>query len=194
MKTRGFTISVALGLGLVLALFLIWPLADSVRGAFVDPAGRFTFAYVALVFQSPLYREGFRNALAIAADAYQAENNTEKANEYLVRLLAAEPNNASLAQRVVDALAASRQYDVAKRIVEQAVQNNPGDLGLLRLRFLILAASGDFKPAIAAGEELVQLDTAAGDLQFWKRLSALYLSDSNATGAVAAATRDVFLA
>lgn len=130
-----------------------------------------------------------RNALAIAADAYQAENQTEKANEYLVRLLAAEPNNASLAQRVVDALAASRQYDVAKRIVEQAVQNNPGDLGLLRLRFLILAASGDYKPAIASGEELVQLDTAAGDIQFWTRLTALYLSDSNATGAVSAATR-----
>jgi iron(III) transport system permease protein len=66
MKARGFTISVALGLGLVLALFLVWPLADSVRGAFVDPAGRFTLGYVALVFQSPLYREGFRNALAIA--------------------------------------------------------------------------------------------------------------------------------
>ena len=130
-----------------------------------------------------------RNALAIAADAYQADGNTEKANEYLVRLLAAEPTNATLAQRVVDALAASRQYDVAKRIVEQAVQNNPGDFGLLRLRFLILAAAGDFKPAIAAGEELVQLDTAAGDIQFWTRLTALYLSDSNATGAVGAAQR-----
>ncbi|WKW11995.1 hypothetical protein Strain138_001267 [Pseudogemmatithrix spongiicola] len=130
-----------------------------------------------------------RNALAVAADAYQAESNTEKANEYLVRLLAAEPNNASLAQRVVDALAASGQYDVAKRIVEQAVQNNPGDLGLLRLRFLILAASGDFKPAIASGEELVQLDTAAGDIQFWTRLSALYISDSNTAGALSAATR-----
>lgn len=130
-----------------------------------------------------------RNALAIAADAYQAENQTEQANEYLVRLLAAEPNNAALAQRVVDALAASRQYDVAKRIVDQAVENNPGDLGLLRLRFLILAASGDFKPAIAAGEELVQLDTAAGDVQFWTRLTALYLSDSNSTGAVSAAQR-----
>lgn len=130
-----------------------------------------------------------RKALAVAADAYQAAGNTEKANEYLVRLLAAEPNNASLAQRVVDALAASGQYDVAKRIVDQAVQNNPGDLGLLRLRFLILAASGDFKPAIAAGEELVQLDTAAGDIQFWTRLSALYLSDSNPAGAVNAATR-----
>lgn len=130
-----------------------------------------------------------RNALAIAADAYQAQGETEKANEYLVRLLAAEPTNAALAQRVVDALAASRQYEVAKRIVEQAVENNPGDLGLLRLRFLILAASGDYKPAIAAGEELVQIDTAAGDIQFWTRLTAMYLSDSNATGAVGAASR-----
>ncbi len=130
-----------------------------------------------------------RNALAIAADAYQADGNTEKANEYLVRLLAAEPNNASLAQRVVDALAASRQYDVAKRIVEQAVTDNPGDLGLMKLRFLILASAGEYKPALAAGEELTQLDTAATDIAFWKRMSALYLADSNAVGAVSAAER-----
>jgi tetratricopeptide (TPR) repeat protein len=130
-----------------------------------------------------------RNALAIAADAYQADGNTEKANEYLVRLLAAEPNNAALAQRVVDALAASRQYDVAKRIVEQAVTDNPGDLGLMKLRFLILASAGEYKPAIAAGEELTQLDTAATDIAFWTRMSALYLADSNAVGAVSAAER-----
>jgi tetratricopeptide (TPR) repeat protein len=130
-----------------------------------------------------------RNALAVAADAYQADGNTEKANEYLVRLLAAEPNNAALAQRVVDALAASRQYDVAKRIVEQAVTDNPGDLGLMKLRFLILASAGEYKPAIAAGEELTQLDTAATDIAFWKRMAALYLADSNATGAVSAAER-----
>jgi tetratricopeptide (TPR) repeat protein len=130
-----------------------------------------------------------RKALAVAADAFQAAGNTEKANEYLVRLLSAEPTNAALAQRVVDALAASRQYDVAKRIVEQAVTDNPGDLGLLRLRFLILASAGDFKPAIAGGEELVTLDTSVADIQFWTRMSALYLADSNATGAVSAAER-----
>lgn len=126
-----------------------------------------------------------RKALAVAADAYQADNQTEKANEYLVRLLAAEPNNASLAQRVVDALAASRQYDVAKRIVEQAVQDNPGDIGLMRLRFLILASAGDYIPAIAAGEELVTLDTAVADVAFFTRLSALYLASAGAEAAKA---------
>lgn len=125
------------------------------------------------------------NALAVAADAYQADGNTEKANEYLVRLLAADPNNASLAQRVVDALAASRQYDVAKRIVEQAVVDNPGDIGLLKLRFLILASAGDYVPAIRAGEELAQLDTAVADLQYFNRLSALYLAAAGAEAAKA---------
>lgn len=126
-----------------------------------------------------------RKALAVAADAYQAAGNTEKANEYLVRLLAAEPTNASLAQRVVDALAASRQYDVAKRIVEQAVVDNPGDIGLLKLRFLILASAGDYLPAIQAGEELVQLDTAVADVQFFTRLSALYLATAGVEAAKA---------
>lgn len=126
-----------------------------------------------------------RKALSVAADAYQAAGNTEKANEYLVRLLAAEPTNAALAQRVVDALAASRQYDVAKRIVEQAVLDNPGDLGLLKLRFLILASSGDYLPAIKAGEELALLDTAVADVQYFSRLSALYLATAGAEAAKA---------
>lgn len=126
-----------------------------------------------------------RKALAVAADAYQADGNIERANEYLVRLLAAEPNNAQLAQRVVDALAASRQYDVAKRIVEQAVADNPGDLGLMRLRFLILASAGDYIPAIAAGEELVQLDTSVADIPFFTRLTALYLASAGAEAAKA---------
>jgi iron(III) transport system permease protein len=66
VKPRSFTLAVALSLGVVLALFFIWPLADNVRGAFVGPQGNFTIAYVATVFQNPVYREGFVNALAIA--------------------------------------------------------------------------------------------------------------------------------
>jgi iron(III) transport system permease protein len=52
--------------GAVLALFLLWPLAEGVRGAFVDANGRLTFAYVVGVFRNPLTLEGFRNSLAIA--------------------------------------------------------------------------------------------------------------------------------
>jgi iron(III) transport system permease protein len=60
------TAAVAVALGVVLATFLVWPLADGVRGAFVDADGRATFAYMAAVFRNPLYREGFTNALMIA--------------------------------------------------------------------------------------------------------------------------------
>ena len=52
--------------GTLLALLLIWPLAEGVRGAFVGSHGELTFAYVATVFRNPIYLEGLRNALAIA--------------------------------------------------------------------------------------------------------------------------------
>lgn len=130
-----------------------------------------------------------RVALAIAADAHQAEGNIDRANELLVRLLATEPNNAQLATRVVDALAASRRYDVAKEIVLQAVRDNPGDISLIRLQFLILSSAGDYKPAIATGEEMVQLDTAMADAPFFTRLTALYTADSQPAKAAEAARR-----
>jgi iron(III) transport system permease protein len=56
----------AIGIAAVLVAFLLWPLADGVRGAFVDANGRATFAYMAAVFRNPLYREGFANAIELA--------------------------------------------------------------------------------------------------------------------------------
>jgi iron(III) transport system permease protein len=60
------TAAVATGLAALLGFFLIWPLADGVRGAFVDGSGHATLAYMAMVFRNPLYREGFVNALELA--------------------------------------------------------------------------------------------------------------------------------
>ncbi|MBX3175437.1 MAG: tetratricopeptide repeat protein [Gemmatimonadaceae bacterium] len=130
-----------------------------------------------------------RVALAIGADAQKEAGNVEKANELLVRLLSNDPTNAKLAEDVVNALASSRQYDVAKQIVTQAVKDNPGDVSLVRLQFLILATAGDYKPAIATGEEMIQLDTALADVQFWTRLTALYTADSQPAKAADAARR-----
>jgi iron(III) transport system permease protein len=58
--------AVAVALGVVLAAFLLAPLADGVRGAFVDANGHATFAYMAAVFRNPLYREGFANSVTLA--------------------------------------------------------------------------------------------------------------------------------
>ena len=53
-------------LALIFSLFFLWPLAESMRGAFVDSQGRFTLAYVRGVFNNPVYVLGFRNSLGIA--------------------------------------------------------------------------------------------------------------------------------
>lgn len=128
-------------------------------------------------------------ALAMAADAQAEAGNTDEANNLLVRLLSTDPTNTSLAAKVVDALAASRKYDVAKEIVNKAVADNPGDIGLIRLQFLILTSAGDYKPAIKVGEEMVQMDTALADTTFFTRLAALYAADSQPQKAAEAAAR-----
>jgi len=65
-RGNAVTIAVVAVVGALLAALLLWPLAEGVRGAFVDHRGRLTFAYIATVFRNPIYLEGLRNALAIA--------------------------------------------------------------------------------------------------------------------------------
>lgn len=130
-----------------------------------------------------------RAALALAADAQKELGNIDAANELLVRLLSNEPTNAKLAEDVLNALAASRQFDVAKDIAAKAVQDNPGDVGLVRMQFLILATAGEYKPAIATGREMIALDTAMADVQYFTRMTALFLADSQPSEAAAVAQR-----
>jgi len=44
-------------------LFFVWPIAETLRGAFVGLDGQFTFAYINEVFRNPLYLEGLWNSL-----------------------------------------------------------------------------------------------------------------------------------
>lgn len=117
-------------------------------------------------------------ALGVAADAQQKLGNTDAANDFLIRLLATNPQDAALANKVVDALAASGKYDVAKTVVLQAVVDNPGDIDLIGLQFRILAAAGDYKPAIRTGEEIALMDTSLVNAVYFNRMIALYDKDS----------------
>ncbi|HEX4084151.1 MAG TPA: iron ABC transporter permease [Chthoniobacteraceae bacterium] len=47
----------------VLGVFLLWPVVESVKGAFVDAAGKFSLAFLAEVFRNPIYLEGLWNAV-----------------------------------------------------------------------------------------------------------------------------------
>jgi iron(III) transport system permease protein len=66
MRPRGVSALMLPLLALIFGLFFLWPLAESMRGAFVDSQGRFTLAYVSGVFNNPVYMLGFRNSLGIA--------------------------------------------------------------------------------------------------------------------------------
>jgi iron(III) transport system permease protein len=51
----------------IFGIFFLWPLLESLRGAFVDQQGDFTLAYVRAVFDNPVYLLGFRNSVLVAA-------------------------------------------------------------------------------------------------------------------------------
>jgi iron(III) transport system permease protein len=65
-RARAYAV-MALGAGLAaaMAVLLLWPLGEGVRGAFVDGRGHVTGRYLAALFRDPIYREGFANALAV---------------------------------------------------------------------------------------------------------------------------------
>jgi iron(III) transport system permease protein len=46
-----------------LGLFFVWPIAETLRGAFVGGDGRFTVDYISEVFRNPIYVEGLWNSL-----------------------------------------------------------------------------------------------------------------------------------
>jgi iron(III) transport system permease protein len=52
--------------GLFFFFFFLWPIGETIRGAFFDGAGRFTFDYVLEVFRNPIYLEGLTNAFWLA--------------------------------------------------------------------------------------------------------------------------------
>src|SRR5438105_2375599 len=48
------------------AAFFLWPIAQTLGGAFFDADGKLTFAFIAEVFRNQIYIEGLRNAFLLA--------------------------------------------------------------------------------------------------------------------------------
>jgi tetratricopeptide (TPR) repeat protein len=119
-----------------------------------------------------------RPALELLGVAYKQANQTDKAVTTWGRLIRYYPNDARLVSEVVNEIAASGRPELAKPIIEQAVEQNPGDPALTRLLFLIQLAAKDWKGATKTGEELARVDTASADTTFFLRLAVAYDSDS----------------
>ncbi|MDF2775210.1 MAG: hypothetical protein K0S86_4710 [Geminicoccaceae bacterium] len=119
-----------------------------------------------------------KRALAFAADAYAEVKNEDKQIEALTRLISLDPNNTRLQTQVVEILAGSGKAALALPIVDDAVKNNPGDPSLVKLQWLVHFAARDIKGALTVGEEMVKLDTASADTNFFIRQAAGYAADS----------------
>ncbi|MFV0415569.1 MAG: ABC transporter permease [Chthoniobacterales bacterium] len=64
--SRQFSIIIFALTSLFFFFFFLWPIGETLRGAFVGADGKFTLAYIAEVFRNPLYLEGLWNSLLMA--------------------------------------------------------------------------------------------------------------------------------
>ncbi|MGQ0766253.1 MAG: tetratricopeptide repeat protein [Gemmatimonadota bacterium] len=130
-----------------------------------------------------------RRALTLLADAYNEKKMDQKYISTLTTLLSADPTNVRLVETVVNAIAQTRQFDVARPIIDEAVRQNPGDPALIRMQWRIYLAMNEFAKAAAIGEEMIKSDTAAADSSFFTRLTAAYISAGDTARALEAASR-----
>jgi tetratricopeptide (TPR) repeat protein len=141
-------------------------------------------------------------ALRFAYAAYDAKKDNEGAVRALVALLALEPQNMTLQQQVVTALAQLGKPEVALPIVDTLIAQNPGDVQLQRQKWLLLlnaAASADtgdakrryFDRAVEAGEMLVRSDTMLADTNYFSRQIAAATQGSQPARAIEMASRAV---
>jgi tetratricopeptide (TPR) repeat protein len=118
-------------------------------------------------------------ALVNLVDAYKAKGEKDKAIEVNLRIWRLDPTNQSIAQSIVADLAQSGAPDKALQIIDTLLKENPQDPPMIKQKWLLQLRAGQYKNAMATGEELMKLDTAAANLDFYNRQVAAAQSDSN---------------
>ena len=121
----------------------------------------------------------FRPALSLAAIAYREKGDTSRSIATWSELLASNPGDANLVERIVTEIAGSGKPEVAVPIIDKAVAENPGDTKLLDLQFRLKFVAKDWKGAVSAADEIAKLDTAMMDTTYFQRLAAAQLNDSS---------------
>jgi tetratricopeptide (TPR) repeat protein len=131
-----------------------------------------------------------RIALGIVYEAQKAKGDNEAAVGTLLRMQKADPTNVPLIQTIANELARLdpvRALSVLRPLVEQ----NPGDVELMRQLWLTELRAQEYKPAIRTGEALAKLDTSVVDSTYYTRMIAAFLADSQPQRAAEYAARAV---
>lgn len=132
-----------------------------------------------------------RLALGNLVAAYKEKGDTAGAVQASLDLWKADPSNTGLIQGLINELVQMKRPDIALPIVDTLIHDNPGDPQFIRTKFLLLAASNRWKPALAAGEEWLKADSAAATADLFTRLVAIAASDSQPQLAAQYAARSV---
>ena len=132
-------------------------------------------------------------ALSDQSDALATTNKTradslnDKAVQLWTKLISNDASDTRMLETVIRKIVVSANPSVAVPIIDASVTDNPGNLQLLRLQWLIHLAAKDYTGAVGIGRNMVQLDTALADTTYYTRQVAALASDNKSAEAAAMA-------
>jgi tetratricopeptide (TPR) repeat protein/TolB-like protein len=120
-------------------------------------------------------------ALVNIADAYDAKGEKDKATEIYARIHELDQSNTAVSRILRDRWGGGDGAQPAKALalVDEVLKDNPADVEMVRTKRLLQLKLGQFKQAIATGDELIKLDTASATIDFFNRQIGAAQSDSN---------------
>lgn len=117
-------------------------------------------------------------ALYQLADAHRALGDTAKAIETMVRIAALRPADVATVKPIIEGLPSFGAPEKALAIVEEALRSNPGEVDLIEQQWKLYQTTGQWKRAIAVGEEMVRIDSSKADTAFFNRQIGAAYRDS----------------
>lgn len=115
-------------------------------------------------------------------DSVQSAALNDQAVQYWTTLISVDPSDTRMLETVIRKIVVSANPAIALPIIDAAVTDNPGNLQLLRLQWLIHLAAKDYKNAVNIGRTMIQMDTSLADTTYYTRQAAALLSSNDTIG------------
>jgi tetratricopeptide (TPR) repeat protein len=116
-------------------------------------------------------------------DSVQSAALNDQAVQYWTTLISVDPSDTRMLETVIRKIVVSANPAIALPIIDAAVTDNPGNLQLLRLQWLIHLAAKDYKNAVSIGRTMIQMDTSLADTTYFTRQAAALSASSDSVGA-----------
>jgi tetratricopeptide (TPR) repeat protein len=130
-----------------------------------------------------------RPALQLKYTALTELKRADEATNVLTQMLAADPGNVDLQNRVVNELARNKKFAEAAAIITDALKENEGDPALTRTAFLVYQAAEQWPQAIQVGEQLMASGDTTLDRNYYLRMANAYVKSQQPQKAAEAISR-----